>query len=377
MTQHIAIIGAGAAGTLLARALVLHNINESAQIHIYDHATEPGARNGRWCLWARDNDPLAGLFSYNWPNMAYRDDLVSLQKGLHDYRYAEIEWRAFFASMHDWLGAQTNIHWHLGKSMTCSSGADKTWAVDDGAATQAFDYIFDSRPPDVTPMLYQHFTGWLVDMDDSVFDADEVILMDFLTPPEDKVRFFYILPQSEKRALVEVTYLSHTPFDDTASYETPLHNYLAARYPGIGHDTGAPCETGAIPLYARPPVHSQPGYVPIGARGGAVRGASGYGFKHMRDHASAIAAALAAGDTPPGINHVITPATRWMDRIFMRVMLRQPQHAAWIFRTMFARLPGDTIARFLMCDADDWRAKWRIIRAMPKRPFLRGALWPF
>lgn len=377
MTQRIAILGAGAAGTLLARALVQHNVSEYAQIHIYDRAAKPGAGNGRWCLWARDGDPLAGLFSHNWPNIAYRDDLISLQKGLHDYRYAEIRWPVFFSAMHDWLGAQANIHWHLGKPVTCRPGANKVWAVDNDKAQQEFDYVFDARPPAVTPMLYQHFTGWLVDMDTAVFDEDEVILMDFLTPPGDNVRFFYILPQSRKRALIEVTYLSQTPFDDTASYETSLHNYLAARYPGIGHDIGVPCETGAIPLYARPPATAQPGYVPIGARGGAVRGSTGYGFKHMRDHATVIAAALGACDTPPGIDYVIASSTRWMDRIFMRVMLRQPRRAAWIFRTMFARLPGDEIARFLMCDADDWRTKRTVIRAMPKWPFLRGALWPF
>ena len=83
-----------------------------------------------------------------------------------------------------------------------------------GGDTQMLNarYAFDSRlrPGDILQRrrcnyLKQHFLGWEVETANPVFDPQVVTLFDLRTPQREGITFFYTLPFSCTRALVEYT----------------------------------------------------------------------------------------------------------------------------------------------------------------------------
>jgi hypothetical protein len=72
-------------------------------------------------------------------------------------------------------------------------------------------WVFDSRfrlsrlQPDPARYhnLRQHFKGWEIETSNEAFNPQAATFLDFRTPQQGEMRFFYVLPFSERRALVE------------------------------------------------------------------------------------------------------------------------------------------------------------------------------
>ncbi|MEO1385612.1 MAG: lycopene cyclase family protein, partial [Bacteroidota bacterium] len=60
-----------------------------------------------------------------------------------------------------------------------------------------------------TKIHQDHFLGikkgWYIQTKQSFFNPEEMILMDFRIPQDEDVRFVYVLPVSENKALIEFT----------------------------------------------------------------------------------------------------------------------------------------------------------------------------
>ena len=51
------------------------------------------------------------------------------------------------------------------------------------------------------PFLLQHFLGWTIETEESIFNEKKATIMDFSIDQKDETRFFYVLPLSDKKAL--------------------------------------------------------------------------------------------------------------------------------------------------------------------------------
>ena len=58
------------------------------------------------------------------------------------------------------------------------------------------------------PLLKQHFIGWFIKTSNPVFNVNCATFMDFSIPQKGNTRFMYVLPFSEREALVEYTLFS-------------------------------------------------------------------------------------------------------------------------------------------------------------------------
>ena len=240
---------------------------------------------------------------------------------------------------------------------------------DDMLANEADVQQFDSRPPPVPRgMMLQHFIGLEVRAQAPVFDPDMAILMDFRVDQSRGMHFIYLLPFSPTEALVESTLFSpETLVDDF--YLTAVHAYLERQY-GLADFEILRRERGVIPLGRLD--RRDPAIPGIGGNGGAIRPSSGYAFIFIqRQIDSAIAAARATGNLAVTSPHQSIDLV--MDAVLLTVLRHWPEQAPELFLRMGKALSGDEFARFLSGEAG-WGLRLKVVMAMPKLPFLRGAL---
>ena len=70
--------------------------------------------------------------------------------------------------------------------------------------------------------LWQHFSGFEIETKKDFFDEEIFNLMDFDCEQKDSVHFFYTLPYSKKRALVETTWISDLKNSSLQDYDEQL-----------------------------------------------------------------------------------------------------------------------------------------------------------
>ena len=74
--------------------------------------------------------------------------------------------------------------------------------------------------------LWQHFQGVEIETSKNIFDEEIINLMDFNCDQRNDVHFFYTLPFSKNKALVETTWLSNLENHSLKDYDLQLENYI-------------------------------------------------------------------------------------------------------------------------------------------------------
>jgi lycopene beta-cyclase len=177
------------------------------------------------------------------------------------------------------------------------------------------------------------------------FDPAVVTLMDFDVPQHGGIHFFYVLPQSDRHALVEATFLSERPFAE-ATYLEAIERYLAERH-GALRFRELDRERGVIPMCAtRTPARASRRVYRIGTAGGLVRPSTGYAFLAIQRWTAALAEGLLREELPAA-PEPRPRITRILDSIFLSYLRRHPERGAGAFAALFARTPPDALVRFL------------------------------
>ena len=123
--------------------------------------------------------------------------------------------------------------------------------------------------------LWQHFQGIEIQTQKNIFDEEILNLMDFNCDQRNDVHFFYTLPISKNKALIETTWLSNLEDKSLMDYDLQLENYIKNNL-GIKNYKVNFKEKGAIPLFY-PPLKNNDKTINIGS-GGMTRLSTGYTF---------------------------------------------------------------------------------------------------
>ncbi len=394
-TCDVAIIGGGLAGLSLATRLASPRFQ-----HLRVRVLEPRAhyvRDRTWCYWAKKtNDvpgepvhlhPFQNSIAVRWPSWEVMGNIAHeavTRSGQHGYEMIPAD--RFYDEAERLLSATEHVK--LLKGMTVSAARIQSGNVEidtSGSKIQA-SLVFDSRPAKnlSNTAWIQRFEGFELEANTPIFDMNCATLMDFsVTTPADsragRVHFIYVLPLSDRRALVEDTWFA--PAADTCGdvdYQAQIKQYLKRRF-GIEKYQVLHREQGALPMDPALRPSSLPSrIVRIGAGGGMARASSGYAFFETQRACDAIAAKLSNADAPMG--EFLLPRWRgdmsyWMDGVFLRVLKQYPALAPKIFHDLFANVPPDALARFLSGVATPWDVA-RVVAACPKIPFLKAAFLP-
>lgn len=368
----ILILGAGCAGTSLAH--YLEDFGYAGKVILLDSRTKFD-REQRWCSWAKMPASLEPLARKSWQNWTVGDENRSITQTSGNFLYRQIYAPQFFAHFHSrWQNSKTSIEMSLGDRVERVENARDFVRVTTNGETWQANLVFDARHQGSANLkkaaetksvyLHQTFLGWTVEFPRAVFDDKTATLMDFRTAQNDPVNFIYVLPYSDRKALVESTSFSQNRAV-WGNHRQAVTKYIAENF---GGDYKVKTEeSGELPMTtANMPTKLDERIFAVGIAGGAARPSSGYAFHRIQRQTSEIARAVVEKRKIPQ-----TFASRkynFFDAVFLEAIARKPAFARDSFIRMFANVQPDALIRFLLDEsllADDLA----IISALPKMLF--------
>lgn len=366
--------GGGAAGLSLAYHLVRGPLRHSSILIVDRDAKDRDDRT--WCCWNDGPTLFDDVVHHSWNRLHLVGEDFEKTVDLHPYRYQMIRGIDLYRFARERLSAYGNVEFLRGRVARIEDGDDRAILSVDGRE-YAGRWVFDSAlgptslKPDPTRYhhLRQRFEGWEIETTEDEFDTESPTFFDFRTPQEGKVRFFYLLPISPRRALVEyVACASVQPRPDEC--ELALHAYLQGVL-GIREYQTLRREWGVSPMTDQPfPRRTGRHVMAIGALGGRIKPSTGYAFSRIqRDSAAIVRSLLRAGhpfDLPPDPLRY-----RLYDSIMLQVMYRHGERIKPIFTALFKNNPVGRVLRFLDEDASPWE-NLLLIATLPPQPFLQA-----
>jgi len=370
------IAGAGAAGLSLVRNLMNSSSLSKKNILLLDMSLSPSG-DKTWCFWDDSNLHDPGLISHSWSTLEVRafGKLYSEQLSKYDYHCL----RSYDYT--DTILKEAKKHPRITLLETAINGFSENHGMGvvhtDNGDYEA-EWIFQSalRPQNffkqtVDVSLKQHFLGAEIETSHPAFDPNKVMLMDFDTSQKHGVTFFYILPYSETKALVEYTFFTENVLD-REEYLRGIEAHLSERYdlnPGDYKTTRT--ESGAIPMEDRHyPAWYNKRVMNIGTVGGLTKPSTGYTFTRIQRHCKQIVKALENNETPP-VSNKSPYRFRVYDMMLLWLLEAEPDVCKKIFHDLFKRNSFDRVLQFL---EEDTRLlqEISIFASLPYIPFFKA-----
>ena len=227
-------------------------------------------------------------------------------------------------------------------------------------------------------LAWQKFLGLIVEVENGHGETEPTI-MDATVPQLDGFRFVYLLPQDDRRILIEDTRYSDGSALDKDAMRDEVHAYAKAkgwRVTSVLHE-----ESGVLPIalahdakamWDRMPRTA----VPVGMRAGLFHAITGYSFP-LAVRVAEIIAASPELRTVPVFERVEAYARKeakrqWFFRFLNRMLFRgSPPDHRWFIMQRFYGLREGLIERFY-ADRLRWYDKLRIVSGKPPIPIYRG-----
>jgi lycopene beta-cyclase len=221
--------------------------------------------------------------------------------------------------------------------------------------------LFDSRMEKIKKKdgkLKQHFYGAEIEFEKDILDNNEVTLMD-IQDKDDSFNFFYILPFSKKRALIETTYFSPKLFDQN-HYKKDIKSYLLKKYNGKKYTINFQ-ESGVIPMYKIQNSLFE-NFIKIGVAGNWAKQSTGYSLQNSFKYSGQIVDCILNNKYPRLQNNRFIS---FLDQTFCNFILNNPKEAKFFFHRFFKKNKLRTLVNFLNDSANTFEMI-KIILTLPK-----------
>jgi len=374
--------GAGASAGLILLEMHRHDMLRNKKILLIDPESKT-TNDKTYCFWAEPAEPvisdLKALIEYSWIKTGNSPSEI---QSLSPLQYCQISSISLYRAV-EALAVSYKFDRHFGTASVISS-TDNIPCVEAGHKTFNGSLIFDSRPPRFLAAdsgqshLWQSFSGWRVQLTDADFDTSVFRMMDFNIPQDGNTQFVYLLPYTDKEALVEVTRFGQEPITQEEA-EQHLDNYIRHEFGGYKI---LATETGCIPM-SNTSIESdlKDGVIPLGARNYHIKPSTGYAFKTMFYQAKDIVGSIIensknsdpqfAGKFAKKYTKTKPPVNRFafFDALLLWILLHKPHWGKPIFETLFRKIEVKHILRFLEEKSNLWQ-EVQIFARLPWVPFL-------
>lgn len=373
VTYDYIIAGAGCAGLSLAVHMINSGRFADKKILIVDK-NEKKLNDRTWCFWETEPGLFEPVVHHRWGKVWFHSDKLSKLLDLPPYQYKLIRGIDFYKHCFQLIRQQPNIHIRLGEIKGIESKENHAFLLIEDERISG-RYIFNSILFDKPVLrqkehyLLQHFKGWVVETDQPFFKPTEATLMDFRTSQDNGTTFVYVMPFSEKKALIEFTVFNEKLLPDQ-QYDEGLKNYIHNVLQVSSYKVSE-SEFGVIPMTNyRFPVSNQ-SIINIGTAGGQTKASSGYTFRFIQKHSAAIVKSL-ANDKNPAVK---SGAGRFnfYDSILLRILKEKTVTGKNIFTALFQKNKPQRLLRFLDNESS-FAEELKIISSLPTMPFLKAAL---
>ncbi|WP_340105722.1 lycopene cyclase family protein [Rhodohalobacter sp. 8-1] len=370
------IAGAGAAGLSLVWNMMKSDLLNEKKILLIDQSLNP-SNDKTWCFWDDSNIPDSDLIHHSWKTLEVRAFGNLYSEKLSHYSYHCLRSYDYTKTILEKAEKNSAVTL-LETSIEDFSEIGDHGIVHTSNGDFSADWIFQSaiRPKSfyhqkVDVSLKQHFLGAEIETTKPAFDPEKVMLMDFDTSQKHGVTFFYILPYSENKALVEYTFFTDQILSED-EYQAGIEAHLSERYSLQPDDYKvARTETGAIPMEDRRyPAWYNSRVMNTGTVGGLTKPSTGYTFTRIQSHCHKIVSALEKNEIPP-VSNKSPLRFRIYDIMLLYLLETEPEVCKKIFHDLFKRNSFDTILKFLEEDTHLGQ-ELSIFASLPYIPFFKA-----
>ena len=356
----IAVLGGGLAGLSVLYHLQRAGKLAGKSVLLVDPEGRKAAHDRSWSFWEAEPGPFENLVYHRWPLVTVHDAARNLDCDISPYEYKLIRSTEFYEHANKVIDEIEGLKRVTARAGDVRAVGEEVHFTAGGAAYVA-KLAFSSvplhlRPRQIkAPYLDQHFRGWFVETEADTFDPGRAALMDFRTPQHGEARFFYVMPFSKRRALIEIAIFSNNHLK-TEEYDELLETYIYGHWTqgnyGVTHT-----ESGNIPMTTYPFPTRDRNLIYIGMRGGATRPSTGYTFLALQRQLMALASAFPKVDdiAPWPTKHILYDAT------LLRILQNGDLPADKLFVDLFARNPPERVLAFLNGEtsfADELKFMW-------------------
>jgi len=208
-----------------------------------------------------------------------------------------------------------------------------------------------------------------IETQNDFFDDEIFNLMDFDCDQRESVHFFYTLPYSKTKALIETTWLSKMNDSSQKDYDYQIKDYIENRL-NLKNYKITYKEEGAIPLFY-PIYEGIKNKINIGTAGGMTRLSTGYTFLNIQEHNKYICKNIE--NISKTKKFEISKKYQFLDDVFLRVLEKHPEEMPDIFFKMFKSSPKAVI-KFLS-NKSNFLEDLSIILKMPKLTFIKALFY--
>ena len=345
------IIGGGCAGLSLAYELQIHNKLINKTLAIIEPRPEY-KKDRTWSFWKVSSHNFDDCVKKNWNNFSINISNNTSHLKCNSYPYQSIDSGLFYEKINNKLKENKNI----------------LFFRDIKDVNLKNSFIFNSVPSlkKSNNDLWQHFYGVEIETENNFFDDETINLMDFDCEQKKSVHFFYTLPFSKNRALIETTWLSKMDDNSEKNYDIQIKDYIE-KHLNLNTYKINYKEKGAIPLFY-PSNNLDENKINIGTAGGMTRLSTGYTFLNIQEHSKYIR------ENIENISNVkifkIDTKYRFLDKIFLKVLTKHPKKMPDIFFKMFKGSPK-TVIKFLS-NKSNFFEDLSVILKMPKWIFIKA-----
>ena len=345
------IIGGGCAGLSLAYELEINDKLKEKTLAIVE-TREEYKRDKTWSFWKVFNHNFDDCVIKSWNNFTINSPDSSHELTNEKFPYQSIDSGKFYKKINSKLSTNSNINFF------------KNLREINSENSIIFNSVHEKELD--KSKLWQHFQGIEIETPKNIFDEEIINLMDFNCDQRNDVHFFYTLPFSKNKALIETTWLSDLEDQSLMDYDLQLENYIKNNL-GIKNYKINFTEKGAIPLFY-PSFKKENKIINIGSVGGMTRLSTGYTFLNIQEHSKYIVKNIENIDKLKIFK--LGKKYQFLDKVFLRVLERHPEKMPKIFFNMF-KTSSNTIIKFLSNKSNIFE-DINIISKMPKLIFFKA-----
>ncbi len=329
-----------------------------------------------WCFWEKGEGPFQAAVIKQWDRLKVLGPDWERILDIPPYAYRMIRSSAFYALVREGLAAAPGIQFLTADILGLESEKDSA-VLRSSIGNLRGRWLFNSAlrpdsPARRTRTLLQHFKGYFLTMPRSTFDPDVPHFMDFRVEQGKDVRFVYVLPITETRALAEFTVFSPRVWEQQ-EYHNTLQDYLG-NILGIKDYVVDEEEFGVIPMTDHPhPLRTGRRILNLGTAGGRTKASTGFTFVNVQRHSAAVALSLQSKGHPFARMPLCHKRYSLYDAILLDVLTRNLYPGRDIFSHMFLRNAPVTVFDFLG-EQSRFHQELQLFASFPQGPFVRAFL---
>lgn len=365
------IAGMGASGLSLAIQLQKSKVNFK-KILLIDKALK-NTNDRTWCFWSKENEEWYNPIIYKkWDKFEFKSNYYQNKFELKPYSYILIRGIDFYNYCLNELKNDSRFEIKTEEIINIKSENEQGILQTNNniySAKYIFNSVFRNNNIHKKDINYvQHFKGWVIETEENSFNENCPVFMDFRTEQYNDCRFFYIIPFSNNRALVEYTGFSPKVLN-ISEYENKLKNYLEKTL-NISKYSILETEYGEIPMMESDfinPYGKQ--VINIGTAGGSSKTSTGYTFYFIQKNTKEIIYKLEINEDIRDYKR--SNRFKLYDSVLLDVINNQSVPSDKLFTYLFKNNNLTNILDFLNEETKIFK-DILIMNSVPKLPFLKS-----